>query len=160
MEQDPVEFRNALGLFATGVTIITTLDGERPLGLTANSFNSVSLDPKLLLWSMAKSSGVLSTYQRAPGYCIHILGLDQLDLSNTFARPSDDRFAEVEWEPSPSLGLPLIKNCIAYFECESEHQYEGGDHIIFVGKVVSYGTGPERSVLGFHKGKYVSTTRV
>lgn len=155
MDEKQIAFRNALGLFATGVTVITTMDGKRPVGLTANSFNSVSLDPPLVLWSMAKTSNMLSTYQKAEGYCIHVLGSDQQELSNTFARPSEDRFAGIEWELSP-LGLPLIKNCVAHFECVSQHQYEGGDHIIFVGRVEGFATVTDRPVLGFHRGKYVA----
>lgn len=153
MEDETIQFRNALGSFATGVTIVTTVDGKTPLGMTANSFNSVSLDPKLILWSLAKSSRMLSVYEKAPGYIVHVLGQDQIDLSNTFARPSDDRFAGLDWEWS-ALGLPFIKGCAAHFECTSEHQYDGGDHIILVGRVKNYHAEPDRDVLCFHRGRY------
>ncbi len=154
MDADQIEFRNALGLFATGITVITSMDGDTPMGLTANSFNSVSLDPPLVLWSMAKSSSMLSAYQKAPGFCIHVLGSDQQELSNRFAGRAEDRFANLDWQKS-QLGLPLISGCVAHFECRSEHQYEGGDHIIFVGRVESYAADAARPVLGYHRGKYV-----
>ena len=155
MDADLIEFRNALGLFATGVTIITAIGPDgRPIGMTANSFNSVSLEPKLVLWSLAKSSGLLEAFAQASGYCIHILAQDQVNLSNTFARPSEDRFDGVDWLLSEN-GFPLIQDCVASFECASEYQYEGGDHIIFVGRVLQFATDPERPVLGFHKGRYI-----
>ena len=134
---EPAAFRKALGSFATGVTIVTTCaDGER-FGVTANSFNSVSLDPPLVLWSLAKSAASHAAFAAAPGFAVHILAADQQDLSNRFARKGADKFAGLSLE-SGRAGVPLLAGCAARFECRTTYQYEGGDHIIFVGEVIDF----------------------
>ena len=150
---DPKEFRNALGQFATGVTIVTTIDDAgKPIGVTASSFNSVSLDPPLVLWSLAKTARSMSAYQNSGGFNVHVLASHQDDLSNQFARPSDDKFAGVDWEKCDS-GFPLLSECAALFRCTTTFQYEGGDHIIFVGKVIDFKRN-ELPPLLFHSGRY------
>lgn len=150
---DPKEFRNALGQFATGVTIVTTIDDAgKPIGVTASSFNSVSLDPPLVLWSLAKTARSMSAYQNSGGFNVHVLASHQDDLSNQFARPSDDKFAGVDWEKCDS-GFPLLPECAALFRCTTTFQYEGGDHIIFVGKVIDFKRN-ELPPLLFHSGRY------
>lgn len=152
-QTDPREFRNALGQFATGVTVVTTKDeNSKPVGVTASSFNSVSLDPPLVLWSLAKSARSMPAYQESGGFNVHILASHQDALSNQFARPSDDKFAEVEWQPCEN-GHPILPEYAALFRCETQYQYEGGDHVIFVGKVVEYET-HDLPVLVFHAGNY------
>jgi len=152
-EPNPHEFRNALGQFATGVTIVTTIDGEaKPVGVTASSFNSVSLDPPLVLWSLAKTAHSMPAYQNSGGFNVHVLASHQSDLSNQFARPSDDKFAGITWSPCEQ-GFPLLPEYAALFRCKTHFQYEGGDHIIFVGEVIDYQT-HDFPVLVFQGGRY------
>lgn len=150
---DPTAFRNALGQFATGVTIITTraADGS-PVGLTANSFSSVSLDPPLVLWSLAKTAKSLAVFTQTEHWAIHILAADQLDLSNRFAAKIDNKFDGVDTETGIA-DLPLLSHYAARFQCRTTYQYEGGDHIIFVGEVLDFQKSGQEPLL-FHSGKY------
>lgn len=155
-DTDPREFRKALGQFATGVTIVTTKDQKgNPVGVTASSFNSVSLDPPLVLWSLAKSSKSMPAYEDSGGFNVHILASHQDALSNQFARPSADKFSGVDWTPCQS-GHPILPEYAALFRCETQYQYEGGDHVIFVGKVITFET-HDYPVLVFHAGNYADT---
>ena len=150
---DAKQFRNALGQFATGVTIVTTVDGAgRPTGVTASSFNSVSLDPPLVLWSLAKSAQSLQAFQESGYFAVHVLCRDQQDMSNRFARSGEDKFAGLEFARSET-GVPLFDGCAARFVCKSAYQYEGGDHVILVGEVVDFQTS-DREPLLFHGGSY------
>ena len=157
-ESNPHEFRNALGQFATGVTIVTTTDDKaRPVGVTASSFNSVSLDPPLVLWSLAKTAHSMPAYQNSGGFNVHVLASHQSDLSNQFARSSDDKFEGVDWATC-SNGFPLLPEYAALFRCKTHFQYEGGDHIIFVGEVIDYQS-HDLPVLVFHGGRYADTKK-
>jgi 3-hydroxy-9,10-secoandrosta-1,3,5(10)-triene-9,17-dione monooxygenase reductase component len=150
---DAIQFRNALGQFATGVTIVTTFDGEgRPTGVTASSFNSVSLDPPLVLWSLAKSAQSLQAFQESGHFAVHVLGQDQQDMSNRFARSGEDKFADLDFALT-AQGVPLFEGCAARFLCRTAYQYEGGDHVILVGEVIDYETS-DRQPLLFHGGSY------
>jgi 4-hydroxyphenylacetate 3-hydroxylase, reductase component len=152
-EFDPKAFRRALGNFATGVTVITacTPDGVQT-GVTANSFNSVSLDPALVLWSIMKSSGSVDIFEQASHFAVNILAADQISLSNHFARPSDDKFADVKYEKG--LGnAPLLPDCSARFQCENYQRIDGGDHWILIGKVVAFDD-IGRAPLLYHAGAY------
>jgi len=146
-------FRRALSAFATGVTVVTTAgqDGE-DIGLTANSFNSVSLDPPMILWSLAKSSLSLPAFREARHFAVHILGEDQEAVSGQFARRGEDKFAGVALERGPD-NIPLLQNYAARFVCRTTYQYEGGDHIIFVGAVIEFDQ-REQAPLLFHGGQY------
>jgi flavin reductase (DIM6/NTAB) family NADH-FMN oxidoreductase RutF/DNA-binding MarR family transcriptional regulator len=150
---DPRAFRRALGNFATGVTIVTaaTADGQK-VGVTANSFNSVSLDPPLVLWSIDKRSGSYEVFEQAEHFAVNILSADQIDLSNHFARPSDDKFAGVVHEAGDG-GAPLFPDCAARFQCEKHQQVDGGDHWILIGKVLAFDDFG-RSPLLYHQGAY------
>lgn len=142
-----------MGAFATGVTIATTLDGEgQPVGVTASSFNSVSVDPPLILWSLAKSSLSRDAFCTSGHFAVHILAAEQEELSNRFARSGEDKFAGVDWR-SGELQSPVLPEFAALFECRTRHQYEGGDHIILVGEVVSYEARDAQPLL-FHGGRY------
>jgi flavin reductase (DIM6/NTAB) family NADH-FMN oxidoreductase RutF len=135
---DAKAFREVLGTFATGVTVITTItvDGER-LGTTASSFNSVSLDPPLVLFSIARSARSFDAWQQALGFAVNILAEEQVDISTRFARPLTDKWGGLVPEPGPMAGLPLLAGALASMECASYAKYDGGDHVIMVGRVVS-----------------------
>lgn len=149
---DPRELRNALGSFATGVAIVTTsLDGH-DVGMTINSFNSVSLDPPMVLWSLAKSSASLDTFTNSGYFAIHILSAEQQELSQCFATRGIDKFAGVEVKRGEG-NVPIIQGCSAVFHCKTAYKYEGGDHEIFVGEVLKF-EHFEKSPLVFHAGKY------
>jgi flavin reductase (DIM6/NTAB) family NADH-FMN oxidoreductase RutF len=135
---DPRDFRNALGTYATGVTIITALapDGK-PYGLTCNSFASVSLNPPLVLWSLGMFSQGLGIFQNASHFTVNVLGASQQALASQFAKSAGDKFAGVEW--TAGLGnAPVLKDSIANFQCRAANRYYGGDHIIFLGAVEAY----------------------
>jgi flavin reductase (DIM6/NTAB) family NADH-FMN oxidoreductase RutF len=150
---DSRAFRRALGNFATGVTVVTAAapDG-RTVGVTANSFNSVSLEPALILWSIDKRSTSHEVFVQASHFAVNILAADQIELSNNFARPRDDRFAGVECEQGAG-GAPLLADCSARFQCEKFQQLDGGDHWILIGKVVAFDDFG-RSPLLYHQGAY------
>ncbi|MVW85806.1 flavin oxidoreductase [Pseudomonas sp. PB101] len=150
---DTRAFRRALGNFATGVTVVTaaTEDG-RKVGVTANSFNSVSLDPPLILWSIDKRSSSHEVFEAAGHFAVNVLAADQIDLSNNFAKPKEDRFAEIEFEAGEG-GAPVFVDCSARFHCEKFQQVDGGDHWIMIGKVVAFDDFG-RSPLLYHQGAY------
>lgn len=149
---DPRALRSALGSFTTGVTIVTTSAGSHDAGVTVNSFNSVSLDPPMVLWSLAKSSGSFDTYHNAEYFAVHILAADQEALSARFATRGIDKFAGVEF--SRGVGnVPILAGCTSVFHCRTVYRYEGGDHEIYVGMVEQF-EHYERPALVFHGGKY------
>lgn len=150
---DARAFRRALGNFATGVTVVTaqTAAGEKA-GVTANSFNSVSLDPPLILWSIDKRSSSLAIFEQASHFAVNILAADQIGLSNRFARPSEDKFAGVELEQGAG-GAPLLKDCAARFQCQRYQQVDAGDHWILIGEVVAFDDFG-RAPLLYHQGAY------
>jgi len=128
-------FRDALGQFATGVTVITTQTGDGPLGITANSFASVSLDPPLVLWSPARSARRFGAFEAAEHFAIHVMGADQAALANAFVKDGT-AFGGLDWAPG-ATGTPLIAGCIARFECVRHAVHDGGDHAIIIGRVLS-----------------------
>ncbi|MBV7394907.1 flavin reductase family protein [Mameliella sediminis] len=132
-QTDSHAFRDALGRFGTGVTVITCATPTGPLGITANSFSSVSLDPPLVLWSPAKSSSRYPFFMAAQRFAIHVMGAEQFDLCRGFAR-SGDAFSETDWRTS-AQGVPLIDGCLALFECLQVAAHDAGDHSILVGQV-------------------------
>jgi flavin reductase (DIM6/NTAB) family NADH-FMN oxidoreductase RutF len=148
------EFRNALGMFATGVTIVTARSADGTLvGLTANSFNSVSLTPPLVLWSLSRLAGSMPAFSTGSHYAINILSAEQQDLARQFATRDIDRFAGVRYAAGTG-GAPLLEGAVASFECFNRSQYEEGDHVIFVGEVERCVHRPGASPLLFHGGKY------
>ena len=150
---DPQDFRDALGSFVTGVTIVTARDeAGRPYGLTANSFNSVSLDPPMVLWSLSLRSGSLPVFRDADNWAVHVLAADQQAMSDRFARPGDGKFAGVEDVDGPE-GAPLLAGYAARFGCRARFEYEGGDHAIFLGEVVDFDR-READPLIYHGGRY------
>ncbi|KND55448.1 Nitrilotriacetate monooxygenase component B [Candidatus Paraburkholderia kirkii] len=132
---DPLEFRVALGQFATGVTVITTRTASGQLiGITASSFNSVSLDPPLVLWSLATKSVSMPVFRANSHYVVNVLAASQLDLCRRFATVKGDRFAGVS-HAAGDTGMPVLDGALAWFECHNRSCYDEGDHVIFVGEV-------------------------
>jgi 3-hydroxy-9,10-secoandrosta-1,3,5(10)-triene-9,17-dione monooxygenase reductase component len=156
---DPTELRKVLGTFATGVTVITARapDGT-PIGLTANSFNSVSLDPPMVLWSLAKSALSRAAFEKASQWAVHILAADQEELANRFATRGTDKFAGLALDHAASNQAPLLHGCAARLQCRTSFMYEGGDHIIFVGEVLAVDH-TENTPLVFHAGAYAVATK-
>ena len=149
---EPMPLRNALGCFTTGVTVVTTTNDGVDAGVTVNSFNSVSLDPPMVLWSLAKSAGSFHTYHTADHFAVHILAADQEPLSQRFATRGIDKFAGVEFHRGVG-DVPILDGCSAVFHCKTVYRYEGGDHEIYVGQVERL-EHFDRKALVFHGGKY------
>ncbi|WP_325065273.1 flavin reductase family protein [Qipengyuania gaetbuli] len=150
---DPQAFRSALGSFVTGVTIVTTRDADgRPVGLTANSFNSVSLDPPMVLWSLSLHSGSLPVFREAQSWAVHVLAADQQAMSDRFAQPGNDKFAGLDVVDGPE-GAPMLAGYAARFGCRARFEYEGGDHAIFLGEVVEFERRDAEPLI-YHSGRY------
>lgn len=150
---DPRALRDAFGAFPTGVTVVTTCDeAGSPIGFTANSFTSVSLDPPMLLVCLAKTSRNYAIMTGAKYFAINVLSETQKDVSNTFARPVEDRFASVEWSPG-ACGCPIFSNVAAWFECSMEQVIEAGDHVILLGRIGAFDNSG-RNGLGYARGGY------
>ena len=150
---DPHHLRQALGRFATGVTIVTCLDTHgQPVGLTANSFNALSLDPPLILWSLRLKSPSLAAFASASHFTVNVLAQDQLALSRHFARGGADKFALGTWTPGLG-GSPALAGCVARFECERHGAQEAGDHMLFIGQVCRTHQSADAPLL-FHGGRY------
>ena len=150
---DPLALRQALGTFVTGVTIVTARDpGGQPVGLTVSSFNSVSLDPPLVLWSLSLKSASLPSFREARSWAVHVLSAGQEEMSARFAIPGADRFAGLDIMDGPE-GAPQLPDFAARFGCEATFEYEGGDHAIFVGHVENLQR-REAEPLVYHGGRY------
>lgn len=146
------ELRDAFGAFMTGVTVVTTSDKDHPIGFTANSFTSVSIDPALISVNIAKTSGNYSTFVNSKHFAVNILSDDQRDISNIFARPSEDRFSAVIWKYSAQKN-PLIEGVSAWFDCTVYKIVDAGDHAILIGKIENFES-TVKSGLGFYRGSY------
>ena len=156
MTIDSRTLRDTLGLFVTGVTIITTRDeDDRPIGLTANSFNSVSLDPPLVLWSISNHARSLDAFSRAEHFAVHILRDDQADLSSLFARSGAPKFDGIEIG-SGLGGVPVLPDCAACLECSLFDRHLAGDHVIYVAKIEKLSANLNAQPLVYHGGRYAS----
>lgn len=150
---DPLELRKALGQYATGVTIITTRGADgTPIGLTANSFTSLSLEPPLVLWSLAKSARSRDAFDAAGHFAVHVLGAEQMALSRQFSSRVENKFAGVVFDFGHG-GVPLLAECAARFQCRKYDSVEGGDHRIYIGEVVEFDHCVCEPLL-FHAGQY------
>ena len=162
---DAAHFRHALSQFATGVTVVTTRSEGRPgtpafVGVTASSFNSVSLDPPLVLWSLGTQANSFPLFHAGSHYVINILAAEQLDLCKRFATLKGDRFANIDYRLSPT-GLPILAQSLAWFECHNRSRYDEGDHVIFVGEVERCGViDADGAPLVFHRGGFSSLTHI
>ena len=148
---DPKEFRKALGNFATGVTAVTCMTSEGPVGIIANSFASVSLDPPLVLWSPARSSKRFDFFVQASQFAIHVLGQEHQTCCAAHVTGGHD-FSTLDWVESES-GVPLLKACLARFECDQHAIHDGGDHAIILGRVTRVAMG-EGAPMVFAQGAY------
>ncbi|WP_461521068.1 flavin reductase family protein [Porticoccus sp.] len=145
--------RNAMGNFATGITVITTVDQEgKPRGMTANSFSSVSLDPALISWCVGKESRLFELFQQVDYFAVNILHSGQTETSQLFAGNEQNKFDHVVWHPGLN-GIPLLDDCSCIFQCQVEHRHPGGDHIILVGRVLDFSNEPLEPLI-FHGGQY------
>ncbi len=155
---DVRELRNCFGKFATGITVITAVapDGTK-IGLTVNSFSSLSLDPPMILWSLDKKSKNLMVLENASHFAVNVLASDQMDISNNFARTSDEKFEGVELSPS-QCDLPLLSGSVAHLECKKVNMVEGGDHVIFIGQVEHFEISNKKPLL-YTNGQYTVAAR-
>ena len=154
MTIDKNAFRNGLGCFVTGVTVVTTVDdkGEH-VGLTVNSFNSVSLDPPMVLFSLDRDALSLPVFETAGRFAVNVLADHQEPLSNRFAQRKEEKWSGTRFTEGET-GCRLIAGAMAHFECETYAQYDGGDHVIFVGRVVAMEIDTAANPLVFYKGSY------
>ncbi|MEQ1687548.1 MAG: flavin reductase family protein [Sphingopyxis sp.] len=151
---DARTLRDALGCFATGVTIVTACgDDGTPIGLTVNSFTSVSLDPPLLLVCIANNAGTAGVLAVAEHFAVNMLRMGQQDISNRFARPGADRFAATDWGEGEH-GAPIIHGSLASFECARSSVHDGGDHFILIGRVLRARFEPSGDPLLYFRGSY------
>lgn len=151
---DARDFRHALGSFGTGVTVVTTGSrATRLVGVTANSFSSVSLDPPIVSWSLVKTSPSLEVFDQFQRFVINVLTLEQIELSKRFSRPGVDKFSGLSFSDGVE-GLPVFEESAAVLQCQTVDRLEVGDHILFLGKVERY-TYEHRPTLLFCQGKYV-----
>ena len=159
MDIDTRSFRDTLGCFATGVTIITTADSDGgPVGLTANSFSSLSIDPPLVLFCLDRNVVSFPAFHSNRHFAVNILGADQQEMSRRFARSGPEKWDGVAFE-TWNTGSPILGGCIANLECDIDSIYEGGDHVIIVGKVVRMAQADDdRGPLTYYCGRYGTIT--
>lgn len=150
---DAKALRGALGRYATGVTITTCRGAQgQAVGLTVNSFNALSLDPPLVLWSLRAASPALDDFRHAGHFAVNVLAESQIELSRRFASPAHERFAEGEWSDGQG-GSPVLAGCAAVFECVTEREVALGDHVLFIGRVLALQEAP-LAPLVFQAGHY------
>lgn len=147
-------FRQVLGHFATGVTVITATASDGPVGLAVNSFTSVSLDPPLVAFCAALSSSTWPSIQQAGHFCVNIVAEDQEDVCRVFAAKGADRFTTVGWRQATHSGAPILDRVLAWIDCEIDAEHAAGDHIIVVGRVQEVGVERDGKPLVFFRGGY------
>ena len=154
-------FRDVLGRFASGVTVVTAISGGEPVGLTCQSFSSVSLDPPLVLFVPAKTSRAWPLIQRSGRFCVNFLAADQAELSNQMASRGVDKFADVKWTPAPQTGSPMLEGALAHVDCPIHAVHEAGDHYVVIGRVLDLVTDDDGdddvAPLLFFRGQYRTT---
>lgn len=154
-------FRDVLGCYASGITVITALGSDGPVGMTCQSFSSVSLDPPLITFIPARTSRAWPLIQRAGRFCVNILAADQEHVSAQMATKGVDKFAGIDWEPATVTGSPVIRGTLAHLDCTIHATYEGGDHFIVVGRVEHLETQPEGAEITepllYYRGRYRTT---
>ncbi|MFT5133879.1 MAG: flavin reductase (DIM6/NTAB) family NADH-FMN oxidoreductase RutF [Gammaproteobacteria bacterium] len=151
---DNREFRNALGTFATGITVVTTTNDKlEPVGITVNSFTSVSLEPPLILWCLDNEADSHGAFSACDNFTVHVLHEGQEVISQIFSSENNDRFAGLEWEQG-EFGSPVLKDFATCLNCRTEKKYDAGDHIILLGRVISFESHQHKKPLIYHGGAY------
>lgn len=154
-------FRDVLGCFASGITVITTMSGEEPVGMTCQSFSSVSLDPPLVMFIPAKTSRAWPMIQRSGRFCVNVLAADQEHVSGQMATRGIDKFAGIDWTPASATGSPVIAGTLAHLDCTIHTVHEAGDHYLVVGRVehleFQSEEAPVTEPLLYYKGRYRTT---
>lgn len=153
-------FRDVLSRFASGVAVVTAIDAGEPVGMTCQSFSSVSLDPQLVLFCPAKTSRAWPRIRSTGHFCVNVLAESQHELSDQFAQRGTEKYAGVSWAPGPGTGSPLIEGVLAWVDCRLHAVHEAGDHWVVIGEVVALGhaeeDGPEHGLI-FYRGRYGTT---
>lgn len=154
---DEATYRQVLGHFPTGVTVVTGMDGEEPVGLAVGSFFSLSLEPMLVGFCAGRTSTSWARMADNGRFCVNVLSAAQEDICRVFATKGDDKFRGIGWKPAES-GSPLLDGVLAWIDCDVEHVLDGGDHHIVVGRVLGLGVGAEetRGPLVFYRGGYAN----
>jgi flavin reductase (DIM6/NTAB) family NADH-FMN oxidoreductase RutF len=150
---DPGVLREVLGHFASGVTVVTAVTDDRPIGFTCQSFSSLSLDPPLVAFAPARTSRTWPQLRDIGRFCVNVLAEGQDDVSQNFARSGTEKFDGVPWRPSPH-GAPVLEDVVAWIDGELWAEYDGGDHTIVVARVLDLGAHPDRRPLLYHRGAY------
>jgi 3-hydroxy-9,10-secoandrosta-1,3,5(10)-triene-9,17-dione monooxygenase reductase component len=150
---EPRLLRDVLGHFASGVTVVTAVTPDGPIGFTCQSFSSLSLDPPLVMFAPARSSRTWPRLRELGRFCVNVLAEDQTDLSTRFARSGTDKFAGVPWRPSRH-GAPVLDGVVAWIDCRLWAEYDGGDHTLVAARVLDLGADPGHRPLLFHRGAY------
>ncbi|KAA1396165.1 flavin reductase family protein [Aeromicrobium ginsengisoli] len=146
-------YRDVLGQYASGVTVVTTLMGDVPVGMTCQSFTSVSLDPPLVAFLPMKTSRAFAAIRKTRRFCVNFLAAEQAEVSNGFASQAEDKFAGVDWEPTDS-GMPRLGGIVGWVDCVVHDVHEAGDHYLVIGRVEDLGHGDGEKPLLFHRGRY------
>jgi 3-hydroxy-9,10-secoandrosta-1,3,5(10)-triene-9,17-dione monooxygenase reductase component len=153
------QFRDVLGLFASGVVVVTSISDGEPVGMTCQSFSSVSLEPPLVMFCPARTSRAWPRMQRAGFFCVNILATDQAEVSNAMATKGSDKYDGVGWRPAPT-GAPLLDGVLGYVDCTVQAVHEAGDHYVVIGRVRELGFGGEDGKpLLYYRGSYDTVTR-
>jgi 3-hydroxy-9,10-secoandrosta-1,3,5(10)-triene-9,17-dione monooxygenase reductase component len=152
----PLAFRQALGHFCTGVTVVTSAGDDGPVGFACQSFAAVSLEPPLVLFCPAKQSRTWPVIERAGRFCVNILAGDQASISSLFGSRSEGKFDQTDWTTSPG-GMPVLNGVLTWIECTVDVVHDAGDHFVVIGAVVGLGGPDTRSPLLFHRGQYTVT---
>jgi 3-hydroxy-9,10-secoandrosta-1,3,5(10)-triene-9,17-dione monooxygenase reductase component len=152
-QPDAAALRTVLGHFATGVAIVTAVDGEEPVGMACNSFTSVSLEPQLVLFCAAKSSTTWPRIQAAKKWAANILAEEAEEVCRVFAQKGADRFSRIGYTIGRT-GAPILEGALAFVDCETVAEHDAGDHVIVVGRVLELGYAPEGKPLLFYRGGY------
>ena len=151
---DSARYRQVLGHFPTGVTVVTAATDDGPVGLCVGSFTSVSLDPPLVAFFAAKTSTTYPRIEASGQYCVNILGEDQEEEARVFASSGTDKFAGIGWRPSPATGAPVLDDVLAWIDCRVETVHEAGDHWLNIGRVLDLEVGREGGPLVFFRGGF------
>ncbi len=149
------QFRDVLGTFCSGITVITAMNGTEPVGLTCQSFFSVSIDPPLVAFSVAKTSTTFPLIRAAANCCVNVLSKGQTDTSRSFGRSGVDKWKGVDWQPSSELGNPVLDGVLSWLDCRIEAEYDAGDHILVVARILDMAAERDDHPLLFFRGGYL-----